>query len=90
MKSYLGSSEWKKRQPRKKINWWPAILLALVTLLILWTLAVNWYADNVQTICPPQGCVVEGAVIVPEYGTKAWLTMCYNMYDNYEDRINLC
>jgi len=90
MKSYLGSSEWKRRQPKVVKNWWPLILLALLTLLIFWTLAIDRYADRIKAICPIQGCVAEGAVFVPEYGTKAWLTVCYNQYDTYEDRIKLC
>jgi len=88
MKSYLGSSDWKKRQPRKKINWWPLILLILFSLLVLFVLFVNWNADNIRAICPPQGCSVKAAT--PKYGTKAWLTMCYNQYDTYKERINLC
>lgn len=33
------------------------------------------------------GVVDENA---PEFGTKAWFTMCYNDYETYEKRIKFC
>lgn len=88
MKNYLGQSEWKKRQPKVKTSWWTLSILIIGFIIVLWSLYVVWWGQNNYVVCPPQGCTVEAHI--PEYGTKAWFTMCYNQYDTYEDRINLC
>ena len=81
-------SHWKLNLPKTPTSWVTLTLLVLFSILIMWTLFVVWYADNIYINCPVVGCVVEASV--PKYASQEWLTMCYNQYSNYQDRINLC
>jgi len=85
---------WKLEKPKTnhKALWF---LIALF-LFISFYLFVMWKSDNtyaVSHVSIIESVTSNGFIIkevTPEFGTKAWFTLCYNQYDTYEERITLC
>ena len=87
-----------KKEPIGKPFWYLVLASFIVAMLAI----ALWYTEEITSTIIVQGCGEEvcmdsthtgwGKVVenTPQYGTKAWFTMCYNQYDTYEKRIRFC
>ena len=67
------------------------IILFIALISYINTTAETIIASENHSIYPiPAGLSGVVDINAPEFGTKAWFTMCYNDWDTYEERIKYC
>ena len=67
----------------------------LIFMLIVASQIVEAKSDSIYAqSCPYKKCLygIEGVVDMdaPKYGTKEWMTLCYNQFQTHEERIKFC